>query len=493
MASQPQLPPSANSGAAYERKKQRAKDARVKLNESIERLAIAINLAGSQSKQRKVHAKDLENRTVDAMKDCVDTAESAKKWDRPSFVGAAATLIQGLNTQCEALMRELVKAQKQNERVAMGNETTVSIVSNCDSESGSNNHNNNSNQNSSGSGVDDDSSSNKRRKVAVVTGDPIAFAFSCRKTLTTIASFLDPQSLLRCNKLSRSIKETRIFDGNPAWLNLAIQRYGPSLVRQWQERLEDQDEEVEAQQQQQQQQQQSAARGIGPMEHKKRPINSTMALTVYRQMDGANERPHLMDDGAVFLGEARLPQKISCWVTMIERSNGETIRSVRRRPQGLGTNRMGGVGGSTSSGGTASRTGGYSSLPVLELRFLIQNTGSNHPIGIKEQLVTVDASTRRRGDEWTEITWDDRFAKHFCSERMERVKEPRASHSDLVLHKLRLYEWTVMVVYIHAKGCSTSSKFRQRANFTKVLVSVNGTTIPLVVPFVRDNYFHMTT
>ena len=45
-------------GAFYERKQQRAKDARVKLNESIERLAVAISLAGTQSKERvKNHKK----------------------------------------------------------------------------------------------------------------------------------------------------------------------------------------------------------------------------------------------------------------------------------------------------------------------------------------------------------------------------------------------------------------------------------------------------
>jgi hypothetical protein len=38
--------------ASYERKKQRAKDARVKLNDSIDRLSVAINVAGLQAKER---------------------------------------------------------------------------------------------------------------------------------------------------------------------------------------------------------------------------------------------------------------------------------------------------------------------------------------------------------------------------------------------------------------------------------------------------------
>lgn len=96
-----------HQGEAYERKKQRAKAARVKLNESIERLSIAIHLAGTQSKQRRTQWQALpvasNNSNADTnrqaslglLQECMQVAESAKKWDRPSFVGAAASLIQG--------------------------------------------------------------------------------------------------------------------------------------------------------------------------------------------------------------------------------------------------------------------------------------------------------------------------------------------------------------------------------------------------------------
>ena len=55
------------------------------------------------------------------------------------------------------------------------------------------------------------------------------------------------------------------------------------------------------------------------------------------------------------------------------------------------------------------------------------------------------------------------------------------------LCRLRLFESVILVVHIHAQGCSTTSKFQQKSNFTKVLVKVNGTTLPLVIPFIRES------
>ena len=117
------------------------------MNESIDRLAVAIDLAGTQSKQRaEMHSRlDVNDsrsttaqvispppvagaavlptsslctttsmpipttgekltvflNTTKSMEHVHKTADSAKMWDRPSFVGAAATLMQGLNAQCK--------------------------------------------------------------------------------------------------------------------------------------------------------------------------------------------------------------------------------------------------------------------------------------------------------------------------------------------------------------------------------------------------------
>ena len=114
----PALPVETNTGSAYERKKQKAKDARVKLNESIERLAIAVSLAGSQSKtrvdqlQNDITTTEFRQKSIAVNEEGIKLAENAKKWDRPSFVGTAASVIQSLNAQCEALMAELMALNK---------------------------------------------------------------------------------------------------------------------------------------------------------------------------------------------------------------------------------------------------------------------------------------------------------------------------------------------------------------------------------------------
>jgi len=47
---------------------------------------------------------------------CEEIANSAVKHDRPSFIGIAATMVQALNDQCEALLEEVrtLKKKKQN-------------------------------------------------------------------------------------------------------------------------------------------------------------------------------------------------------------------------------------------------------------------------------------------------------------------------------------------------------------------------------------------
>jgi len=133
------LPKDISSAVAYERKKQRAKDARVKLNEAIEELAVAIDLAGSQSKERydhltntisaeKPHAStDSYNAMATMMEETMKEASEAKKWDRPSFVGLSATIIKSLNSQCEALMTELFQLKKVHEEMKIEKSSTSGV------------------------------------------------------------------------------------------------------------------------------------------------------------------------------------------------------------------------------------------------------------------------------------------------------------------------------------------------------------------------------
>ena len=414
----PPSPPTMNSGAAYERKKQRAKDSRVKLNEAIDNLSIAINLAGSQSKQRLTQLQALPKPTIDrkmtldAMSECTFTAESAKKWERPSFVNTAATLVQNLNAQCEALMREVMELK---------NVTAPSSVL----------------KRSDDSSAEGEQSPGKRRKLASINGanlieetqnqDPVLDVFSEKAILLVIAKYLDPSSLLRCQCISRSIRNLGAFQEDLIWLQSAlIARFGMFNVRQWKDKFDE---------------------------------NSTSVM-LYHKMDSVNVRPHSSEEGSIQLGEGQMHGKVSAWVTLVERSNGETCRSVK-------------IDGKNE----------YTSLPVVELRYLIQNTGFSE-IVIKEQIFGVDASTRRRGEEWKEINWDERFHKILMNIDGS-LRIPRHAN-DFVLCRLKLYESVIVVVHIQAKGCSTLSKFQQRGNFTKLLVNLAGTTLPLVVPFFRD-------
>ena len=193
---------------------------------------------------------------------------------------------------------------------------------------------------------------------------------------------------------------------------------------------------------------------------------------LYREMSAANVMPHLSNQDGIFslLGEATIPGKASGWVSLVERSNGETLRSVKQKPGSSGSSRP------------------YQSRPVVELRIVVQNTGmANRPMLLKKQVVAVDVSTRRSGGELVEIDWDARFLK--VVKNLDgtpwRPKDGGENHGELC--SLDLFESVVLELHILATGCSTASKFRQRSNFTKILVSLDGTTVPMVIPFRRDS------
>lgn len=133
----------------------------------------------------------------------------------------------------------------------------------------------------------------------------------------------------------------------------------------------------------------------------------------------------------------------------------------------------------------------YGPIPVVELRLLVQNTGySRGAIVIPDQQFSVDASTRRRGEKMLEVVGDDRFRRRVL--RVER--SPSLGESDsqrqreaaLLGHEmchLRLFEWAVLSVHIHARGCSTTAKFCSRSKRIQLLVSIDGTTRPVAIPF----------
>lgn len=467
----PPPPPSVNNSAdAYERKKQKAKESRIKLNESIERTAIAINLSGTQSTQRATQLKTirapsagLRANTLHTFEECARISAEAKKWDRPSFVGTAASLIQSLNSQCEALMSELLELKRgegdsfvaplevsPNEAVAQATPGTTPQASSFETDTQSFSTEEPT-QSSTKRPASEEANSTlnaygkRLRLEEMPPSNGTSFAHSLSTidsmvssttSMQTIAAMLDPRSLVRCSKVSRTWRD--IFQGDPAWLNRCIDRFGPYNVRQWQDTME--------------------AEHLPPCTSK----------SLYRNMDGANVKPQCRHEGSLFLGGARMPGKVSAWVSMVERSNGENTRSVIKE----------------------SDPHSYTSLPVIELRVLIQNTGSSKfPVILKEQTIAVDASTRRRGEEMKEIQWDDRFRKMVLNlDGSPRAPTNRTDSHDVLgeLCRLKLFESVILVAHIHARGCSTASKFQQKSNFTKILVNINGTTVPLVIPFFRE-------
>jgi hypothetical protein len=520
--------PPVYAGAAYERKKQRAKDARVKLNDAIERLAISMTLAGSQSKQRaeqlratgisasfhggtKNHGginnqyNTIRLKTLQAMEECFREAESSKKWDRPDFVGTASNIIHTLNSQCEGLVNELIALQEALENATAGGTFSKPLTEGNESTvlpgAGSGNNNNNNNNTSDSTSHPDHkrhiapsssegdvelegelSPANKRRR-SVTMGDSArgvengtspgqSTGTAIRPTpprvlgsntteeqtvLDLVSKVLDPASLCRCPCVSRSWRGAVAFQKDQTWLELSVKRFGFYNVRQWTEKMSDGDHQVNMK-------------------------------TLYRAMNSANVMPHIQQEGILLLGGAKIPGRVSGWAFLVERSNGETLRSVMREDPTTAS--------TVDPGGTVSfrGSGAYLSLPVVELRIIIQNIGmGTGPVILKDQQVSVDVSTRRSGGELIEIHCDERFAKEVTElDGSVRSRPPPTTNRQSSfgmqreLCRLDLFEAAVLKVHIHAKGCSTISRFQQRSNFTKVLACLDGTTVPLVIPFLRD-------
>jgi hypothetical protein len=482
-----------NEGASYERKKQRAKDARVKLNESIERLSVAINLAGNQSKQRaqahaywanKESSYDNNNNnnnnsssssssslsssalstsnnntkgpispsvqtgikgTVTIMEEAGKTADQAKKWERPSFVGSAATIIQNLNAQCEALMRELIDLKKLQNDGAMQScqscrkdrNAGVGVVSDFSHD-----------EIDHGSSNDVPMRKSKKPKLCHEEYKVNINAIIKRdKMIGIIGSFLDPQSILQfmCVLKSWKVQLDPTMKSDLIWSPLCVKRFGAYSVREW---LNKDDE--------------------NNFFLKGDDANSirTSHMDLYRQMNVANVKPKCHYEGNINLGGGKINNVACAWITAVERSNGETLRSVL-----------------TSTDGEIK----YASVPVVELRILIQNVGiADTAILIPEQIISIDASTKRRGEEMFEITSDERMSKKVYRVDGSIVSSTptpnRMNHTIGNLFKLNLFESAILSIFIHAKSCATTTKFRQRANFAKILLNVRGTTIPLVIP-----------
>lgn len=458
---------------AYERKKQRAKDARVRLNESIEELGIAIELTGTQSRERLhnlSYSVPINPNVVPTltplqkvMADTITQAENAKKWDRPAFVGLAATLIHSLNAQCEGLIRDMLqlKREKQQWNHDVRNHSLGVEAGNVSPDAS--NHFYAPFPTGSNADVTSEPLSKKQKTgegvSSDITGTTIMFNTSAEeqrhrtikevaessRILGLVSEFLDPPSLCRCLCVSKQWISMNVFQNQQTWLGLCYKRFGSWSVRKWEG---DEDDEEEA-----------AASHASP------------AMDLYSRMMEGNVKPYCSLDGSIFLGGSSLDGLVSGWVSLVERSNGETSRSVSLTK--------------TVDGKPQSY---YHPIPVVELRIFVQNTGySNGAIHIPDQQFSVDASTRRKGEKLLEITTDDRFKRRVLhlekASSIQQVSAPEATYSiGHVMCHLNMFEYAVLSVHIHARGCSTTSKFCHRGKNIQVLASINGTTRPLVIP-----------
>jgi hypothetical protein len=460
----------AADGTSYERKKQRAKDARVKLNESIERLSVAINVAGTQSKERMKTQRGLANPikrggttappkglggtvingVLSIMEQVSRTSDDAKKWDRPSFVGTAASVVQHLNAECEALMREVVQLKKERLQWVDPNNGSCHCgkrkfangpfaLGNSISDSGS--------FDDAEKGQQDGRARKKRKEQELEEETNVYNIYQYERITNTIGKFLDPRSLIRATSVSTSWRfQLSCFQSDNIWSPLCYNRFGSIQVRDVQDQIS---EDVLLQQ-----------------HHPHDTRNRTIMMNLYRRMNASNIKPKCHYEGSLHLGGGRIKNVVSAWASLVERSNGETRRSV----MAVGT------------GGEIK----YASLPVVELRIMIQNTGMGDGIiSVPEQIISIDASTKRSsGVEMFEITSDDRFKKILLNiNGTSRNKPSPIGNGINDLAGLGLFDSVLIYAYIHAKSCPTTSKVKAKAKYVKVLVNIRGITLPLVIPF----------
>lgn len=417
------VPTSAEAAVAYERKKERAKKSRLRLNESIEELEVSIDLAGSQSQERyRYIAQTTMREGSDQNEKCthhlarmmevtIQQAEAAQKFDRPGFIGTGAEIIKSLNAQCEGLMKEVAYMRN----LISSRRAIVPAVANANR-------------------------SSPQRRVAVVTNSPELTPIvpdvtgkeltDAPNLLKRLAMFLDPKSLVKCSHVSKRWRRKDAFRNPELWQSLCIKRYGISAVRKWQN-----DEDVQ--------------------------INESNTALYFR-MSFQNVKPFNSLEAPISLGMSDIRGKAGLWVSLMGRSNGETSRSVLQQR--------------VVQGGAAAESL-YVSVPVVELRLLVQNTGySDGPVIVPDQQFVVDASTRRTSEKLLEVDTDRRF-------RRKVISTEGTQPIGVEMCRLGLYETAVISCFINARFCNTVGRFCERAKKMQILLSIGGTTQALPVPF----------
>mmetsp|Transcript_5899 Transcript_5899/g.5493 ORF Transcript_5899/g.5493 Transcript_5899/m.5493 type:complete len:530 (-) Transcript_5899:60-1649(-) len=477
---------------SYENKKQKAKDNRAKLTSAIDKLEDAFRQARNGSEQRLQNYQQHQqlsssplSSSQNIMNDVAQTVILAHKWDRPSFIMSAADIVVKLNNQCQALMDDLIHLKKENDshnniNNLVEKQMTKIPEDNDNSDDGKQDYHEESHSsaiftnknkqvctirtlqgNSISRDENDDNpklmennDTNQIKMEDIIQSSNLTVVDIPNSIIKEIATYLDPKSLLRCRRVTKLWNDfdkiPDIFTDNALWLGLCNHRYGSSQVKKWTD--------------------------TNTRHHNAENIGETVgiqnhsAITMYRDMNSVNWKPSCAhNEGDLCLGDAKMDYNnvptLSAWVTIIDRSNGETMRTVFAK---LGFSEQ------------------ILLIPVVEVRILLQNTGfsgqNKGSILIPEQALSV---TTDEG-EMFEIQSDERLIKRVIM----RGKDGSSSTVPTLpkndgggLCYLDLYDVAELRFYIHAQSCLSTTKFVEKAKSLKLLVSILGNTVPFYVPF----------
>ncbi|GMH61741.1 hypothetical protein TrRE_jg4990 [Triparma retinervis] len=143
----------------------------------------------------------------------------------------------------------------------------------------------------------------------------------------------------------------------------------------------------------------------------------------------------------------------TAWVTMVERSNGETNRAV------LQENKQ------------------YKALPVVLMRVLIQNTTAQ-VLTVNDQLVSVE-SNNASIPSFVEVRSDPRLTKVYKDLSGKPYK--KVGQDDSV--SLRMFESVIMEVNLHCQHCPNETRFLQYAKRMNLIVGIDGTRTVVEIVF----------
>ena len=413
---------------AYERKKERAKQGRIKLNESIEQLSLSISNTHATSvghlkaSEQLSHAlsdltlASLASPVMGQANRIMEVSSRAKKWDRPTFIGIAAELISSLNDQCDNLYHEYYNL-KHHQKYLQSNKapptTPPPATSNFNSSSNSNANSNSLKRQRT------ELEASPNSKPPTPSGS-FTLIMSSVAAFQHVAYFLTPVCLAKMRTLGRTFRYAAPLLSDSTYRQLSISRFGSKIKTS------------------------SIARLSTPWVDKYRLLvsrNTPPTSLVFPQQIGSSISPP---------SPMRMP---SAWVSLVERSNGETNRAV------LQENKK------------------YKALPIVLLRVLIQNTTAQ-VVTLNDQLVSVDSNCASIPS-FVEVRSDPRLTKVYKDLSGKLFKT--MGHENSVT--LRMFESVIMEVNVHCQHCPTETKFLHYAKRMSLTVGVDGIPTALDITF----------